>query len=55
MADALALGAHLGLRDRKRFAHADDLVRRQRAERMPRSWPPPCICASSRTRGLRRT
>ena len=24
-------------------------------ERMPRSWPPPCICASIRTRGLRRT
>ena len=24
-------------------------------ERMPRSWPPPCICASMRTRGLRRT
>jgi hypothetical protein len=23
--------------------------------RMPRSWPPPCIWASSRTRGLRRT
>ena len=24
-------------------------------ERMPRSWPPPCICASMRMRGLRRT
>ena len=53
-ADALDLGAHFLAGDPKGLAHADDL-RGSVPERMPRSCPPPCICASRRTRGLRRT
>jgi hypothetical protein len=54
-ADALAFGAHLGLGDAKASPMPTHWCVGSVPLRMPRSWPPPCICASSRTRGLRRT